>query len=98
MSTDITQLPFPGNFEMTIFSMTEKHGLQCAFFADFISAVTVCNMNQAVKSVVKNYSTDSDEYSMIQSICTHAVDENVTNSKAGKWAAFQKLLMLVSSS
>lgn len=52
-------------------------------------------MNQAVKSVVKHIPTTSDEYPMIQSICTHAVDKNVTNSKAGKWPQFQKLLIQV---
>lgn len=60
-----------------------------------MTAVTVCNMNQAVKSVVRTIPTDHEDYSMIQSLCTHAVDENVTNSKAGKWAAFQKLLVKV---
>lgn len=52
-------------------------------------------MNQAVKSVVQKIPTNSDEYPMIQSICTHAVDENVTNSKAGKWSQFQQLLIKV---
>lgn len=52
-------------------------------------------MNQAVKSVVQKIPTNSDEYPMIQSICTHAVDDNVTNSKAGKWGPFQKLLIKV---
>lgn len=58
-------------------------------------AVTVCNMNQAVKSVVKEIPIRSEEYSMVQSICTKAVDENVTKS-SGKWAAFQKVLIQVS--
>lgn len=61
----------------------------------FIQAVTVCNMNQAVKSVVESIPKDSEDYPMIQSLCTHAVDENVTNARAGKWAAFQKLLIKV---
>lgn len=52
-------------------------------------------MNQAVKSVVKSIPVTSDDYPMIQSICTHAVDENVTNAKAGKWSAFQNLLIRV---
>lgn len=54
-------------------------------------------MNQAVKSVVQTIPIYDDDYPMIQSLCTHAVDENVTNSKAGKWAAFQKLLIKVST-
>ncbi|XP_031627357.1 pickpocket protein 28-like [Contarinia nasturtii] len=52
-------------------------------------AVTICNMNQAVKSVVETIPKDSEDYSMTQSLCTDAVDTNVTNSKEGKWAAFQ---------
>ncbi|XP_037029673.1 pickpocket protein 28-like [Bradysia coprophila] len=61
-------------------------------------AVTVCNMNQALKSVVANYAVDSDEFSMIQSICAVAVDEDVKNSKTGKWSDFQKVLIDVSQS
>lgn len=57
-------------------------------------AVTVCNMNQAVKSVVKDLSVRSEDYSMVQSICTKAVDENVTKS-SGQWAAFQRVLIKV---
>lgn len=53
-------------------------------------------MNQALQSVVKSMAKDSDEYSMVQSLCTHAVDESVINSKAGKWAEFQRLLVKVS--
>lgn len=58
-------------------------------------AVTVCNMNQALKSVVKTLATNGEEYSMVQSLCTHAVDETAINSKAGKWAEFRKLLIKV---
>lgn len=54
-------------------------------------------MNQAVKSVVGAMPTNSEEYSMVQSLCTTAVDENVTNSVAGKWQTFQKLLVKVTS-
>lgn len=52
-------------------------------------------MNQAVKSVVATMPRHSEEYSMVQSICNTAVDENVTNSVDGKWNAFQKLLVKV---
>lgn len=55
-------------------------------------------MNQAVKSVVKTMSTNSEDYSVVQSLCATAVDENVTNSVAGKWTTFQKLLVKVSQS
>lgn len=57
----------------------------------------IYSMNQAVKSVVKTMPTNSEEYSVVQSLCATAVDENVTNSVAGKWAAFQKLLVKVMS-
>lgn len=60
-----------------------------------MAAVTICNMNQAVKSVVANTSVDSEEYSMIQSLCATAVDENVTNTLPGKWDLFQKLVVKV---
>ena len=52
-------------------------------------------MNQALKSVVQTIPTNSEDYSMVQSLCTHVVDRNVTNSEDGKWAAFQKLLVKV---
>ncbi len=56
-------------------------------------AVTVCNMNQAVKSVVNRMPRDSDDYALVQSVCSQSVDENVTNSKAAKWESFQRLLV-----
>lgn len=52
-------------------------------------------MNQAVKSVVRNMPTNSEEYSVVQALCATAVDENVTNSVAAKWSSFQKLLVKV---
>lgn len=52
-------------------------------------------MNQAVKSIVQSMESNGEEYSMVQSLCTHAVDESVINSTGGKWAAFQKLLVKV---
>lgn len=52
-------------------------------------------MNQAIKSIVDKMDTNGEEYSMVQSLCTHAVDESVINSKAGKWSSFQKLLIKV---
>lgn len=90
MSTDITTLPFPGNLDY----YAQIH-MWPNIAIESISAVTVCNMNQAVKSVVRSIPTNSDEYSMVQSLCTNAVDENVTNSKNGKWAEFQKLIKKV---
>lgn len=52
-------------------------------------------MNQAVKSVVRTMSTNSEDYSIVQSLCATAVDENVTNSVDGKWTTFQKLVVKV---
>lgn len=52
-------------------------------------------MNRAVKSVVTNLSTHSDDYAIVQNICYNAVDENVTNSKNGKWQEYQKVLIKV---
>lgn len=54
-------------------------------------------MNQAVKSVVRTMPPNSEEYSIVQSLCTTAVDENVTNSVDTQWATFQKLLVKVTS-
>lgn len=55
-------------------------------------------MNQAVKSVVQNVSKDSEDYSIIQSLCSDPVDTNVTNSKEGKWSAFRRVVVMVSQS
>lgn len=55
-------------------------------------------MNQALNSVVKTMPTDSDDYTMVQSLCANAVDENVVYEKVGKWATFQKLLLKVGQS
>lgn len=99
MSTDIRSLPFPGKLFHCIFILIILM-FRFKFFMFFLvvprTAVTICNNNQAVKSVVRAMATNSEDYSMIQSLCTHAVDENVRNSEDGKWAAFQKLLVKVS--
>lgn len=60
-----------------------------------LKSSTIFSMNQAMKSVVKTMPINSDEYVMVQSLCAHAVDEDVINTKAGKWADFQKLLLKV---
>lgn len=54
-------------------------------------------MNQAVKSVVAKTPVGSEEYSMVQSVCSTAVDENATNTMPGKWDEYQKLLVKVGS-
>lgn len=105
-STDIRKLPFPGKINVLIRHCKTQVYFFCffSFFFSFIlffyfyfhcPAVTVCNMNQAVKSVVEKFPANSEEYPMVQSICTHAVDENVTNIIKGKWATFQQLLIKV---
>lgn len=58
-------------------------------------AVTVCNMNQAQSSSVKKLNKNSDDYSILQSICTQAVDNEINNTKSGKWPAFRKILLKV---
>lgn len=58
-------------------------------------AITICNMNQAQNSSVQLLSKNSDEYSIVQSICTQAVDNEINNTKSGKWPAFRKMLLKV---
>lgn len=55
--------------------------------------VTVCNMNQARKSSIAKFATDSVEYSMIESLCSRSSDVTVNSSKPGKWIHFRKLLL-----
>lgn len=52
-------------------------------------------MNQAKKSAVRDIPYESLDYSLIQSLCTQNMDDNVTNAKSGKWPEFKKLLMKV---
>lgn len=52
-------------------------------------------MNQARKSAVRAIPYESLDYSLVQTLCTQNVDDNVTNSKSGKWLDFKKLLMKV---
>lgn len=58
-------------------------------------AVTICNMNQARSSSVQLLNRSSDEYSIVQSICTQAVDNEINSTKSGKWPAFKKILLKV---
>lgn len=50
-------------------------------------------MNQARKSAVMKLPFDSVEFSMVQSLCTQDVDENVTDIKEGKWSDFRRVLL-----
>lgn len=59
-------------------------------------AVTICNMNQAKKSAVQNFSEDGEEYAVLQSICRNSVDDQVKNTAVGKWPAYKKVLLKVS--
>lgn len=52
-------------------------------------------MNQAQKSAVRVIPLDSVEYSLVQSLCAQTIDQNVTNTKSGKWTEFRKVLMKV---
>lgn len=61
-------------------------------------AVTICNMNQAKKSAVKEIPYYSIDYSLVQSLCTQSVDENITIPKPGKWPDFKRVLEKVSQS
>lgn len=60
-------------------------------------AITLCNMNQAKKSAVQGISVDSVEYSLVQSLCGQRIEENVTNTKSGRWSEFKNVLMKVST-
>lgn len=52
-------------------------------------------MNQAQKSAVLKIPRHSEKYSVLQSICRHAVDKNVTNYVAGTWESFRSVLIEV---
>lgn len=90
MSTSIRDFPFPGNFD---FKCSSIEFLK--LYLDFLIAVTLCNMNQAKKSAVQIIPFDSVEYSLVQSLCGQRVEDNVTNTKSGKWNEFQNVLMKV---
>lgn len=61
----------------------------------FYTAVSICNMNQALKSVASKIPRTSEEYAILQSICRFSVDKNVTNSMVGTWDTFRKVLLSV---
>lgn len=92
ISTSIKDLPFPGNIDLVTLFL-----LFLLFLLDFnrpsILAVTICNVNQAQRSAVSRIPRESQEYSVLQSICRYTVDENVTNSVAGTWNMFRKVLL-----
>lgn len=52
-------------------------------------------MNQARKSAVEKIPSDGVEFALVQSLCTQNPDENITNTKSGKWIEFKNVLMKV---
>lgn len=59
-------------------------------------AVTICNMNQAKHSVVKNFKPDSTETIFLKSLC-HDTSGNFTKNKMEKinWPTFRKFILKV---
>lgn len=49
-------------------------------------------MNQARKSAVGQFLSDSIDASMVQSLCARNIADNATERKPGKWANFKKVL------
>lgn len=52
-------------------------------------------MNQASKTAVRRIPEDSVEFALVQSLCAQNPEENITNTKSGKWMEFRSLLMKV---
>lgn len=59
-------------------------------------AVTICNMNRAQISGVRQIDENSDEYSMVHSLCTRNLNNNITLHESTKWRTFRKVLLQVS--
>lgn len=55
-------------------------------------------MNQARKSSVLKLPSDSVDYSLVKSLCTQNVDDNLTTVKPGKWVDFKRTLIKVKKS
>lgn len=58
-------------------------------------AVTICNMNQAQSSAVKDLPHRDEEYAVLQSICRNHVNKHVINNVTGKWSLYKKVLLKV---
>lgn len=58
-------------------------------------AITICNMNQARKSTVRNIYPGSSKYAFLQNLCLSPMAENSTNSKSGKWSHFRNFILEV---
>lgn len=71
-------------------------------------AVTICNMNQARRSIVNGFSADSVEKALLQSLCRPQSDDEASSAdapdaqslppdSAGKWMVFRQFLLDVSA-
>lgn len=61
-------------------------------------AITICNMNQAKKSIVQHYQSGSNEYVLLQSVCQQFDDFNISDvppNFSGKWSTFKEFLLKV---
>lgn len=56
-------------------------------------AVTICNMNQARQSVVKDFREGTVEDALLQSLCAKKVTFNGIRSNNTNWNVFQKFLV-----
>lgn len=59
-------------------------------------AVTICNMNQAKKSVAKNIEDDTLDHELLQSICDRDGTFNSSSAMPGRWSYFRTFLINVS--
>lgn len=58
-------------------------------------AVTICNMNQARLSVVKNFENKTVDEALLHSLCAEHVTFNGIRSNNTSWDVFQKFLVMV---
>ncbi|ALC49086.1 ppk28 [Drosophila busckii] len=56
-------------------------------------AITICNLNQALKSRVQRISRSSSNYSLLMSLCSQGDDQTITY--VGTWTYFKALLVEV---
>ncbi|XP_052565712.1 pickpocket protein 28 isoform X2 [Culex pipiens pallens] len=56
-------------------------------------AVTICNMNQARRAAAERMAPNSQEQSLLESICSLDGEFNVTNNFQGKWSVVKGLLL-----
>lgn len=113
---DVKELAFPGNtFKYVEFRiiMTWNSLLirLCVFIHSFhtCTAVTLCTMNLANKTVVKSIPKQSHEYKMVKNLCEYGTSIRTINDKnktrvnstveaADKWEPFRDLIIKVNGS